>query len=84
MRTYRQVLVHKFVIKTAILPIFVQNVSHKYINTSLKYHRLTCTQYCVIKKVHVLLGQPSYIQIFDQHAGARASSQSVGPFKVAG
>ena len=61
MRTYRQVKVHKFVIKTAIPPIFIQDVSHMYINTSYKYHRVTCTQSCVIRKVHDLLGQPSYV-----------------------
>ena len=32
-----------------------------YINTSFKYHRVTCTQACVITKVHDLLGQPSYM-----------------------
>ena len=52
--------VHKFVIQTAIPPIFVQDVSHMYINTSFKYHRVTYTQSCVITKVHDLLGQPSY------------------------
>ena len=34
-----------------------------FINTSFKYHRVTCTQSCVITKVHDLLGQPSYTQI---------------------
>ena len=34
------------------------------INTSFKYHRVTCTQSCVITKVHDLLGQPSYYSIF--------------------
>ena len=32
-----------------------------YINTFFKCHRVTCTQSCVITKVHDLLGQPSYI-----------------------
>ena len=62
-RTYHQVKVHKFVIHTAIPPIFIQDVSYMYINTSFKYHRVTCTQSCVITKVHDLLGQPSYINI---------------------
>ena len=61
MRTYRQVKVHKFVILTANPPIFIQDVTHMYINTSFQYHRVTCTQSCVITKVHDLLGQPSYI-----------------------
>ena len=29
-----------------------------YINTSFKYHRVTCTQSCFLRKVHDLLGQP--------------------------
>ena len=41
--------------------IFIQVVSHIFINTSFKYHRVTCTQSCVIARVHDLLGQPSYI-----------------------
>ena len=34
-----------------------------YINTSFKYHRVTCAQSCVITKVHDLLGQPSYLHL---------------------
>ena len=57
MLTYRQVKVHKFVILTAIPLIFIQDVSHMYINTSFKYHRVTCTQSYVVTKVHDLQGQ---------------------------
>ena len=34
-----------------------------YINTSFKYHRVTCTQSRAIAKVHDLLGQPSYMHL---------------------
>ena len=60
--TYRQVKVHKFVIKIAISPIFIQNGSHKYINTSCEYHIFSGTQSRVITKVHNLVGQPAYCQ----------------------
>ena len=63
-QTYRQLKVHYCFYLNCDSTRILQDVSHMYINTSFKYHRVTCTQSCVITKAHDLLGQPSYTMLF--------------------
>ena len=44
--------------------IFVQTISLMFINTSLKYDRITDAQSRILTKVHDLLGKLSYLDLY--------------------
>ena len=48
-----------------------------YVNTTLKYHRITDTQSCVITKVFDLLGHSSYMRIILHSLHLKEASVSV-------